>query len=81
VLRKPWENIILIKPPKASRIPDILSVEQAGQLFAATRILSYKVFFLTCYIMGLRLGEGIRLTVGDIDAGNMRVHIRDAKGN
>ena len=31
--------------------------------------------------MGLRLGEGIRLTVGDIDANNMRVHIRDAKGN
>jgi integrase len=29
--------------------------------------------------MGLRLGEGIRLTVGDIDADNMRVHIRDAK--
>jgi len=81
VLCKPWENIILIKPPKASRIPDILSVEQAGQLFAATRILSYKVFFLTCYSMGLRLGEGIRLAVGDIDAGNMRVHIRDAKGN
>jgi len=81
VLRKPWENILLIKPPKTSRIPDILSVEQAGRLFAATRILSYKVFFFTCYSMGLRLGEGIRLTVGDIDAGNMRVHIRDAKGN
>jgi len=31
--------------------------------------------------MGLRLGEGIKLTVGDIDHVNMRVHIRDAKGN
>jgi len=81
VLHKPWENIPLIKPPKASRIPDILSIEQMGQLFAATRILSYKVFFFTCYSMGLRLGEGIRLAVGDIDAGNMRVHIRDAKGD
>ncbi|ADU67094.1 integrase family protein [Desulfurispirillum indicum S5] len=81
VLRKPWENILLIKPPKASRIPDILSVEQAGRLFAATSTLSYKVFFFTCYSMGLRLGEGIRLTVDDIDTGNMRVHIRDAKGN
>ncbi|OGQ93994.1 MAG: hypothetical protein A2521_04435 [Deltaproteobacteria bacterium RIFOXYD12_FULL_57_12] len=30
--------------------------------------------------MGLRLGEGIRLTVGDIDAGNMRVHIRVDEG-
>ncbi len=81
VLGKSWEDIPLIKPPRTSRIPDILSVEQMGQLFAATSILSYKVFFFTCYSMGLRLGEGIRLTVGDIDAGRMRVHIRDAKGN
>ena len=81
VLGKSWEDIPLIKPPKTSRIPDILSVEQMGQLFAATTTLSYKVFFFTCYSMGLRLGEGIQLTVGDIDAGKMRVHIRDAKGN
>ena len=66
VLNKPWEDIPLIKPPKTSRIPDILSVEQMGQLFAATTTLSYKVFFFTCYSMGLRLGEGIQLTVGDI---------------
>jgi len=31
--------------------------------------------------MGLRLGEGLRLTVADIDADRQRVHIRDAKGN
>jgi integrase len=81
VLRKPWEDIPLVKAPKTSRIPDVLSIKQVGQLFAATRILSYKVFFFVCYSMGLRLGEGIRLTVGDIDADNMRIHIRDAKGN
>ena len=31
--------------------------------------------------MGLRLGEGLRLQVGDIDADRMRVHVRNAKGN
>ncbi len=31
--------------------------------------------------MGLRLGEGVKLKIGDIDAINKRVHIRDAKGN
>jgi site-specific recombinase XerD len=81
VLNKTWEDIPLIKPPKTSRIPDILSIEQLGRLFAATNRLSYKVFFFTTYSMGLRLGEGIRLTVGDINSENMRVHIRDAKGN
>lgn len=81
VLNKTWEDIPLIKPPKTSRIPDILSIEQVDRLFAATNKLSYKVFFFTTYSMGLRLGEGIRLTVGDIDSVNMRVHIRDTKGN
>ena len=81
VLNKTWEDIPLVKPPKTSRIPDILSTEQLNRLFAATNKLSYKVFFFTTYSMGLRLGEGIKLTVGDIDSVNMRVHIRDAKGN
>jgi integrase len=81
VLGRSWENIPLVKPPKSSRIPDILNREEVRQLLDATKQLSYKVFFLTIYSLGLRLGEGINLTVGDIDATNMRVHIRNAKGN
>ncbi len=81
VLHKTWDDIPLIKPPRTTRIPDILSAPQVHQLIAATDRLSYKVFFFTIYSMGLRLGEGIRLTVGDIDSGNMRVHIRNAKAN
>ena len=34
--------------------------------------------FGTLYSMGLRLGEGLRLQVGDIDSINQRVHIRNA---
>jgi integrase len=81
VLGRTWEDIPLIKPPKTTRIPDILSVEQLHQLIAATSKLSYRVFFFTAYSLGLRLGEGIGLKVGDIDSSTMRVHIRDAKGN
>ena len=81
VLRKPWVAPNLIKPPKAQRLPDIVTVEEAQQLFSTTRTLSYRVFFFTLYSLGLRLGEGLRLQVGDIDAERQRVHIRDAKGN
>ena len=81
VLHKPWENINLIKPPKTQRLPDIVTVDQAKQLFCATFTLSYRVFFFTVYSMGLRLGEGLRLQVGDIDADRQRVHVRSAKGN
>ena len=51
------------------------------QIVNATRILSYRVFFFSLYSMGLRLGEGLQLQVGDIDQDRMRVHVRDAKGN
>jgi integrase len=81
VLKKTWEDIPLIKPKKARRIPDIVSIEEVNQLFAATRIISYKIFFFVVYTLGLRLSEGINLRVGDIDSSHMRVHIREAKGN
>jgi len=81
VLKKESVDVPLIKPPKVSRIPDILSVEQLHLLFQNTDKLSYRVFFFTVYSMGLRLGEGIRMQTSDIDAQKMRVHIRGAKGN
>jgi integrase len=71
----------LIKPPRTQRLPDIVTIEEAQRIFAATRVVSYRVFFFTLYSLGLRLGEGLRLQVGDIDAARGRVHIRDAKGN
>lgn len=81
VLRKPWVAIDLIRPPRTKRLPDIVTVEEAQRLFLATHTLSYRVLYFTLYSLGLRLGEGLRLQVGDIDATRQRVHIRDAKGN
>lgn len=81
VLGKPWMAPHLIKPPKAQRLPDIVTVDEVQQLFQATRVVSYRVFLFTLYSLGLRLGEGLRLQVGDIDAARGRVHIRDSKGN
>ncbi|WP_425338411.1 tyrosine-type recombinase/integrase [Thiorhodococcus minor] len=43
--------------------------------------MSYRVFFFTLYSLGLRLGEGLGLTVADIDAARRRLHIRAGKGN
>jgi site-specific recombinase XerD len=81
VLKKPWVAPGLIKPPRSQRLPDIATVEETERIFLATQVLSYRVFFFTLYSLGLRLGEGLRLTVADIDAARKRVHIRDAKGN
>ena len=71
----------LIKPPKVTRLPDIVTIAQAQALFAAARVLSYRVFLFTLYSLGLRLSEGLALRLGDIEAARARVHIRDSKGN
>ena len=81
VLQKPWVAPGLVKPPKVKHLPNILTLAQLQQIIAATRVLSYRVFFFTLYSLGLRLGEGLRLQLGDIDAARSRVHVRDAKGN
>jgi integrase/recombinase XerD len=81
VLKKPWVAPDLIKPPRSQRLPDIVTIEETERILLGTQVLSYRVFFFTLYSLGLRLGEGLRLTVADIDAARARVHIRDAKGN
>ena len=78
VLDKPWPGADLVKPPASFTLPDIITVTQAQQIFMATRVLSYRVFFFTLYSLGLRLGEGLRLQLGDIDADRMRVQVRNA---
>ena len=47
VLKQPWAMPDLIKPPKTQRLPDIVTVGEAQQLFSATRVLSYRVFYFT----------------------------------
>ncbi|GMV55256.1 MAG: hypothetical protein AMXMBFR6_10610 [Betaproteobacteria bacterium] len=81
VLRQPWVAPGLIKPPRSQRLPNIVTVAEARRIIAAPRVASYRVFFFTLYSLGLRLDEGLRLQVGDIDAVRARMHIRDAKGH
>ena len=70
-----------ITPPKAQRLPDILTVEEAQRLLLSPRPLSDRVCSFTAYSLGLRLGEGLRRPGGAIDAARGRVPIRAATGN
>ena len=58
VLKKGWQDIPLVKKPKATRIPDILSIAQFNELMAATTVLSYKVFFLLFIAWGSGSAKG-----------------------
>jgi len=80
VLDKQWDWVSIVKPPQTRSLPDILTPEEVAALINGTRELRYQVYILTCYSMGLRLGEALNLKVGDIDAQLNRVHIRQGKG-
>ncbi len=79
VLKKDWQWIEIVKPPKVKTIPDILPPSEIKHLIAATCKLRYRVFLLVTYSMGLRLEEVLTLQVGDIDSECRRGYIRRGK--
>jgi len=81
VLKRDWQWVEMIKAPTIRSLPDVLSVTEIEHLIAAARKLRFRVFVLTTYSMGLRLGETLALEVGDIDQGQRQVHIRRGKGH
>lgn len=64
VLKKEWEWLNIVKPPKVKSIPEILTSAEVEKLIGATRKLRYRIFLLTTYSMGLRLEEALSLQVG-----------------
>jgi integrase len=81
VLGRDWQWVEMIRAPKVRSLPDILSVSEIERLIGAACKLRYRVFVLTTYSMGLRLGETLALEVGDIDSAHRQVHIRRGKGH
>lgn len=80
VLDRPWDWVDIVKPPRAERLPDVLTRAETHRLLDAVYKLRYRVFFVTLYSTGLRLSEGLALQVGDIDGQRMRIHVRGGKG-
>jgi len=81
VLGRDWRWVEMIRAPQIRSLPDILSLAEIERLIGSARKLRYRVFVLTTYSMGLRLGETLALEVGDIDREQGRVHIRRGKGH
>jgi integrase/recombinase XerD len=75
-----WPTLQRLRVHKEKRLPDVLSVDELRQLIAAVRTLHNRTFFWTVYSLGLRLGEGLHLQVGDIDSARMMVHVHRGKG-
>ncbi len=81
VLNKEWAWVNIVKPPRVQPLQDVLAISEVSSIINATRKLSYQVYFLTTYSLGLRLSEALHLRVSDIDGTLMQVHLRNTKYN
>ena len=63
------------------KLPVILSAAEVRSILARVQALDHRVALTTIYSCGLRLGEALKLEVGDIDSKRMFLHIRAGKGN
>lgn len=75
-----WETLKRIKIPRPQTLPDVLSLDEVRRLIEAVRTPHNKAYLWTVYSLGLRLGEGLHLQVGDIDSERMLVHVHRGKG-
>ena len=62
-------------------LPTVLTTDEVEALLNATPNIRNKALLMTAYGCGLRVSEVVKLKVTDIDSKNMRLFIREAKGN
>jgi site-specific recombinase XerD len=79
-LQRPFTVLKLARPKPQRTLPVVLSREEVRHILAAVRIPLYRACLTTIYACGLRLMEGARLQVADIDSQRMLVRVR-GKGN
>ena len=79
-LKRQWATFDLVRPQRERRLPVILTREEIHRILKCVRFECYRVCLLTIYSCGLRLGEGCRLKVTDIDSQRMVIHVEQGKG-
>jgi site-specific recombinase XerD len=79
-LRRPWTSMEFVRPPREQKLPIVLTTGEVRELLGGVRIPRFRVCLTGIYTLGLRLGEGVNLRVGDIDSARMMVHVQNGKG-
>lgn len=77
-----WEKtkFQILGPRTPSKLPEILSRAEVARIFSHTRLPRHRALLMTVYAAGLRVGEGVRLRVQDIDSERMTIRVEQGKG-
>jgi len=79
-LHQPWPTLRFVRPAPSTRLPSVLSRDEVRQILGLVRIRVYRECLTTIYAGGLRLLEGARIQIADVDSGRMVLHVH-GKGN
>lgn len=80
VLERNWEWVTIVKPPRPKTLPIVLNIDEVFTVIGAIKKHRYRACIFAIYSMGLRLSEGLKLRVGDIDSQRMMVRVKEGKG-
>jgi len=79
-LKQPDKVADLPRMKRPQQLPVVLSREEVGRILKTTVNLKHKALLVTAYSAGLRVGEVVRLKVGDIDSKRMQIRVTAGKG-
>lgn len=80
-LGKEWHTLQLVRPDRQKKLPVVLSTEEVKRVLDCVHRFPYQICLHTIYACGLRLLEGTRLRVKDIDSDRKMIHVVQGKGN
>jgi integrase len=79
-LGRHWPLLELIRPGKEEKLPVVLSIGEVGRILGCVEEGHYRACLTLIYACGLRLLEGVRMRVKDIDGERRMVQVRQGKG-
>jgi site-specific recombinase XerD len=79
-LKKEWHTLQLVRPDRKKKLPVVFSTEEVKRVLDCVHRFPYQVCLHTIYACGLRLLEGTRLHVKDIDSDRKMIHVVAGKG-
>jgi integrase/recombinase XerD len=69
-----------VSTKRPRKLPEVLSPKEVSRLIAAAKNIKHRVFLMTVYGGGLRVGEATRLQCTDIQSDRMMIRVDQGKG-
>jgi integrase len=74
-LQRDWTTLRFVRPRREKKLPVVLSRDEVRRILHAVRNPIYRACLTTIYAGGLRLLEGARLQVTQVDGARLHLHI------